>query len=86
MKYDWSKAPSRATSAVRDEDGDAYWVCLIKTNRCWVEDFLDMDPSAILDDSCDWRDSLELRPVANEEASKGEPEVDYPRRLSDEFI
>jgi hypothetical protein len=63
MKYDWSKAPKGAIAAVRDEDGDAHWIWPVQRGKFWAESLVDMDYSAILDDSGDWRDSLELRPV-----------------------
>jgi hypothetical protein len=62
MRYDWSKAPKGAIAGVREEDGSGVWVRTIPTSMYWVQRFLDMDPSAILDDSGDWRESMELRP------------------------
>jgi hypothetical protein len=63
MRYDWSKAPEDAIAAVRGEDGRGMWVAAVCLSRWWLGSDADMDPSAILDYSCDWRDSLELRPV-----------------------
>jgi hypothetical protein len=73
MRYDWSKAPEQAVAGVREGRmgaGYGFWVTVTPNGKevfsgawpSWQISFQAMDPSAILDDSGDWRESMELRP------------------------
>lgn len=68
-RYDWTQAPEGAIAGARDEDGLSVWLVCIRSRmnfevERWVLNRHLMHPSAILDNSTDWRDSLELRPHA----------------------